>query len=169
MSPEEELRFLILGAQREGNRLLTELLSPLGVTPSQSEVISCLSAGGEMSLNRLGKLLVCETGSPSRLVDTLVGRKIVDRRENPTDRRQVSLALTAEGARLAAAILKVEDELYGGIWQRLGTERIAAITQQLRGLVAGTPSGDAIARRKATTKPFEDRVATAKRGGQTDV
>ena len=79
MSPEEELRFLILGAQREGNRLLTELLSPLGVTPSQSEVISCLSAGGEMSLNRLGKLLVCETGSPSRLVDTLVGRKIVER------------------------------------------------------------------------------------------
>ncbi|MER9326208.1 MarR family transcriptional regulator [Mesorhizobium sp. M0152] len=156
MSPEEELRFLILGAQREGNRLLAEMLSPLGVTPSQGEVISCLSTGGEMSLSSLGKLLVCETGSPSRLVDTLVGRGIVDRRENALDRRQVTLALTEEGKQLAKGIVEVEDKLYGWVSQRLGAEGIVIAVGQLRHLVDGTPSGDAIARRKLERKSFDE-------------
>ena len=79
MRPEEELRFLILGAQREGNRLLAAQLSPLGLTPSQAEVIRCLGDYGSMSLRALGELLVCESGSPSRLVDALVSREIVAR------------------------------------------------------------------------------------------
>ena len=121
-----------------------------------------------MSLDQLGKLLVCETPAVrAGWSDTLVGRKIVDTAGESADRRQVSLALTAEGTRLAA-----DPEGRGrAVWrnrQRLGTEGIATITQQLQGLVAGTPSGDAIARRKATTKPFEDRVAAAKRVRQTD-
>ena len=153
MSPEEELRFLILGAQREGNRLLGGLLAPLGVTPSQAEVISCLGTGGEMSLSALGKLLVCETGSPSRLVDTLVGRNLVVRRENPADRRQITLGLTAEGARLAADIAGVEDQLYGWMHQQLGPANIAAAAEPLRKLVAETPSGSAIARRSSSAKP----------------
>ena len=152
MNPAEELRFLILGAQREGSRLLTAQLSPLGVTPAQAEVITCLSAGGAMSLSTLGKLLVCETGSPSRLVDTLVGRGIVVRRENPDDRRQVTLELTPEGARLNAGIGKVEARLYGFLAERLTPADIAGLTAPLRALVAGTPSGDAIARRKARPK-----------------
>ncbi|MER8425972.1 winged helix DNA-binding protein [Mesorhizobium sp. M1403] len=147
MKPEEELRFLILGAQREGNRLLTDLLSPLGVTPSQAEVISCLKAGGPMSLNAVGKLLVCETGSPSRLVSTLVERALVVRRENPEDRREVELELTQEGHRLAAEIRQVESRLYGWLGQRLTLDETTTAVGLLRVLVAGTAAGNAIARR----------------------
>lgn len=39
----EELRYLILAIQREGNRLLAAELRPLGVTPSQAEVLRVLS------------------------------------------------------------------------------------------------------------------------------
>ena len=35
----EELRYLILGAQREGARALAELLRPAGLTAAQAEVI----------------------------------------------------------------------------------------------------------------------------------
>jgi hypothetical protein len=64
-----ELRYLILGAQREGNRTLTELLKPIGVTPSQAEVLSVLAdAGDPLSVRDVGERLVCESGSPSRLV-----------------------------------------------------------------------------------------------------
>ena len=48
MSPPEELRFLILGAQREGNRILADRVSPLGLTPAQAEVIRCLNDGPPM-------------------------------------------------------------------------------------------------------------------------
>ena len=149
MSPPEELRFLILGAQREGNRILADRVSPLGLTPAQAEVIRCLSDGPPMSLGALGKLLVCETGSPSRLVDTLVGRGIVVRRENPADRRQVTLELSPEGIRLSDEIRKIETELYGFISQLMDEDSLTRVLPVLRRLVDGTTSGDAIARRKA--------------------
>ena len=149
MSPEEELRFLVLGAQREGSRSFTNMLAPLGLTPAQAEVISCLRAGGPMSLNELGKLLVCETGSPSRLVDTLVGREIVARREDPVDRRRVTLELTADGARLAAELRQVEDQLHGWIGERLGADTVATLVNHLRRITEGTSSGNAIARRRS--------------------
>ena len=37
MRPVEELRFLILAAQREGNRMLAQALRPLGITPAQAD------------------------------------------------------------------------------------------------------------------------------------
>ena len=149
MTEDEEIRFLTLGAQREGNRVLTAALQPLGLTPAQAEVISCLDLAGEASLKALGGLLVCENGSPSRLVDGLVGRKIVARRENPKDRRQATLRLTAEGKRLLAGICAVEAEFYRGIRRNLAPDDAARLIGQLSEFLADTPSGQAIARRKA--------------------
>lgn len=42
MTQVEELRFLILAAQREGSRMFTSILRPLGLTSSQSEVLRVL-------------------------------------------------------------------------------------------------------------------------------
>ena len=152
MRAEEELRFLILGAQREGNRTLTAQLAPLGLTPAQAEVIRALADTGPISLRGLGELLVCESGSPSRLVDSLVVRDIVGRQEDPADRRQVKLALTAAGKKLDRSVRKVEAALYETIAGQLGAKGMDAALKLLRPLLAGSVSGDAIARRKALTK-----------------
>src|SRR5512132_4399231 len=80
MKVAEELRYLVLAIQREGNRLLAAELKPLGITPSQAEVLRVLRDHGPLTLNALGGLLVCETGnSPSRLVDRLVARGLIQR------------------------------------------------------------------------------------------
>jgi DNA-binding MarR family transcriptional regulator len=149
MRAEEELRFLILAAQREGSRSFSAALAPLELTPAQAEVIRCLADAGPISLRTLGEMLVCESGSPSRLVDSLVGRELVERREDSRDRRSVVLKLTAVGARLDRAVRKVEDALYDGIARQLNSEAIRAALELLRPVVAGTIAGDAIARRKA--------------------
>ena len=66
MKVAEELRYLVLAIQREGNRLLAAELKPLGITPSQAEVLRVLRDHGPLTLNALGGLLVCETSnSPS--------------------------------------------------------------------------------------------------------
>lgn len=149
MSPEEELRFLILGVQREGNRLFAAQLSPLGLTPSQAEVLRCLMDAGPLSLVALGGLLVCETGSPSRLVNTMVEKALVERSENPADRRQVTLRLTQEGRRLAIEVSKVEDGLHRWIRECLGTGALPSVAKHMRRLLAGTAAAEAIERRKA--------------------
>ena len=99
----DELRYLILAVQREGSRRLAARLRDAGLTPAQAEVLDVLRDRAPLSLAELGRLLVCETGSPSRLVDALVQRGLVARTPSPQDRRVVSLTLTEAGREAQAA------------------------------------------------------------------
>ena len=150
MSPEEELRFLILGAQREGNRIFASLLAPLGITTSQAEALRVLQDAGSLSLNGLGSRLVCESGSPSRLVSTVVDKGWVERKEAPQDRRLVTLRLTKSGAHLARRVRKVEERLHGWISTRLGPEELRSVSRALRSLLADTSAGRAVADRTSS-------------------
>ncbi|MET8156830.1 MarR family transcriptional regulator [Sphaerisporangium sp. NPDC005289] len=148
MRPAEELRYLILAAQREGNRLLSQALRPLGVTPSQAEVIRILQDRRQLTLNGLGELLVCESGnSPSRLVDRLISAGLVHRQVSAQDRRHIELSLTEDGLRLARQIIEIEQALYRSIDAAAEGHDLGQLTHFLRAFVAGRPSGQALARR----------------------
>lgn len=154
MRPAEELRYLILAAQREGNRLLGQALKPLGVTPSQAEVVRLLQERQPLTLNGLGELLVCESGSsPSRLVDRLISAGLVDRQVPEHDRRHIELSLTREGRRIAGEIAEIERRLYDTIDAAAEGRDIEEITGFLRAFVGDLPAGRALARRaEAQTK-----------------
>ncbi|MFI6786599.1 MarR family winged helix-turn-helix transcriptional regulator [Nonomuraea sp. NPDC050383] len=148
MRPAEELRYLILAAQREGNRLLGQALRPLGITPSQAEVIRILQERGPLTLNGLGELLVCESGSsPSRLVDRLVAAGLLKREVATHDRRHIELSLTAEGAQLSKKITKIEDDLYRAIDTAAEGHDLEHLFGFLRAFVADLPAGQALSRR----------------------
>lgn len=145
----EELRFLILGAQREGNRLLARSLRPLGVTPAQGEVLRLLDDHQPLSLRELGELLVCESGNnPSNLVDRLVTMGLVQREVAKHDRRGVELTLTDEGLDRASQVAQAESGLYELLSLALGDHDPSPITEMLTALIAGQPSGHAMSKRK---------------------
>lgn len=150
MRPAEELRYLILAAQREGNRLLAQALRPLGVTPSQAEVVRVLQERGPLTLNGLGELLVCESGnSPSRLVDRMVATGLVRREVAAHDRRHVELSVTSEGARLGRRIIEIENALYRSIDAAAEGRDVQEVLGFLRAFVGDLPAGQALARRVA--------------------
>lgn len=145
----EEIRYLVLAAQLEGRRQLASALRPLKLTPSQAEVLRVLADHAPLSLNGLGSLLVCESGSsPSRLVDRVVARGLVDRRTSTSDGREVELTLTPEGARLADEVAAVEEAMYAAIDSVTDQDTDAALNV-LRAFIEGSPVGDALARRIA--------------------
>src|SRR5215207_2860870 len=112
MDPVEELRYRVLAIQRDGNRQLAALLKPLGVTPAQGEVLRVLAeAVGPLTVKQVGERLVCEPGSPSRLVSSLVHAGLVERRADPGDARASTLTLTKTGERTATKVRGVEDLL----------------------------------------------------------
>src|SRR3954462_1342468 len=116
MTPAEELRYLILVLQREGNRLLAAGLRGLDLTPSQAETLRVLADHQPLTLTGLGELLVCETGdNPSRLVDRLVKAGLVRREVDPGDRCHVPLTLTPDGEGRAREVATVEARLHGAI------------------------------------------------------
>ncbi|GAA1986327.1 MarR family winged helix-turn-helix transcriptional regulator [Catenulispora subtropica] len=148
MRKAEHLRFAILAAQREGNRLLAQALKPHGITASQAEVLRLLQQHGTLTLNGLGQLLVCESGTnPSRLVERVVAAGLVERRTDAEDRRYLQLTLTPEGERLATAIAGIEEDLYSfidGAAQDLDTDAVLAF---LHNLIDALPSGEALNKR----------------------
>lgn len=118
--PVERFRYLVLAAQREGNRLLAELVRPLGLSPSQAEVLRVLADTPGLSLQQLGRRLVCEAGSPSRLVDGLVRADLAAREAN----------------------------LYALLDSALQPADLAAANHTLERAVHGTTAGEALALRE---------------------
>jgi DNA-binding MarR family transcriptional regulator len=113
MRRAEQIRYLVLAVQREGNRQLAAALRPLGLTPSQGEAIRVVGDFAPLSLQDVGRLLICENGTnPSRLIDRLVDAGLVSREVAADDRRRVTLSLTPAGRAAETAVRAIEEELY---------------------------------------------------------
>jgi DNA-binding MarR family transcriptional regulator len=152
VEPVEELRYLILGAQREGARALSELLRPSGLTAAQGEVLAVLrDAQHPLTVREIGDRLVCEGGSPSRLVASLVDAGMLRRGDRPHDRRAVELSLTPRGAAAAQEVRRAEQALHDWLAAAIDDRDLSAVIQALRKLVDGRAAGDAIARRRDGT------------------
>ncbi|PYC87674.1 MarR family transcriptional regulator [Streptomyces tateyamensis] len=148
MRKAEHLRFAILAAQREGNRLLTQALKPHGITSSQAEVLRLLQQHGTLSLNGLGQLLVCESGTnPSRLVERVVAAGLVERRTDDADRRYLQLSLTPEGERVATAVAEIEEFLYTSMEAASEGLDTDAMLEFLHNFIDPLPSGKALNKR----------------------
>lgn len=150
MTPAEELRYLVLALQREGNRQLADVLRPLGLTPSQAEVLQVLDQFGELTLLELGERLVCETGSPSRLVNGMVQAGYISKAQSPHDGRAVTLALAPIGQALMPQLNAIEDA-YNEMVAQQATHLPVAMDialEILHTLVEGTAAGRAVKLRK---------------------
>lgn len=150
MRTAEQLRYLILATQREGNRQLSAMLSEIGVTPAQSEALRIIADHGPLALGELGDMLVCDTGtSPSRIVDRLVAAGLVQRTPSEHDRRQVRLTLTPRGRDKANRVAEIENQLYDLLDRASEGTDIDAFIAFLHAFTRQAPAGLALANRLA--------------------
>ena len=148
MDSIEEFRYLVLAAQREGARALTAALKPHDLTPSQAEAIAVLrDAKSPLTVREIGQRLVCEGGSPSRLMSTLASKGLVESTAGTADRRTTVLSLTSAGLDAAQIVSQIEQNLYQGLNYILDDAQVAAAMPVLRTLVAQLPAGQALQRR----------------------
>ncbi len=150
----EEIRYLLLATQREGTRYFTEALRPLDLSTAQAEVLRVLQEFQPISLRELGKLLVCEHGSPSRLVDGLVKAGLVSRSQSQQDGRSVTLTLTELGKARAEQVAAIEAVLDQQIMELIEGMPVREVMEMFWRYIAGRPAGEALARRagRATDK-----------------
>lgn len=138
MDEIEKLRYLIKAVDREGNLQFLELLKPLKITPSQSEILVILEKEAGISLADLGELLICGSDNPSRLVKRLADKKLIYLKNDPKDTRKKQLYLSEEGSKLIPMINKIEEEFNQLISQRLPISMSVAdlndlLEQQIQG------------------------------------
>jgi DNA-binding MarR family transcriptional regulator len=150
MDSIEEFRYLVLAAQREGARALAGALKSYDLTPSQAEAIAVLrDARRPLTVREIGERLVCEGGSPSRLMSTLTRKGLVESSSDASDRRTTLLLLTQEGIKAARAVDQIEQDLYAALTLMLDSRQVDSALPALRALVAHLPTGAALQRRIA--------------------
>ena len=144
----DELRYLVLAAQRDGNRVLAALLRPLDVTPAQAEVLRVLAASpGPLTVRELGERLICEPGSPSRLVGSLATAGLIERTVHPDDGRAWALELTPPGRAKAQAVDDVEARFLADLKARVtAPDDVDAALRVLRQISDEGPSAQALRR-----------------------
>lgn len=148
MDKSEELRYLILAVQREGNRLLTDALAPLDLTPSQAEVLQVLEQFEPLTLIELGERLVCETGSPSRLVNSMVEKGLLQKTTSAQDKRAAQLTLTPQARKLMPELNAVEQQFSDQPRQFLDDATIEQAVKLLWRFAENSDGGRALLRRK---------------------
>jgi DNA-binding MarR family transcriptional regulator len=150
MNQSEELRYLILAAQREGNRALTVALRPFGVTTAQADAIDVLQKSDRpLTVKEVGERLIREHGSPSRLMRTLSDKGLVEPLPTRDDARLTLLRLTAKGRAAGRRMTKVKLQIDEAIAPILEQHDVEAACELLRSLTRDLPAGRALARRIA--------------------
>ena len=145
MDPIEEFRYLVLAAQREGNRALTAALKKHDLTTSQAEAIAVLrDAGRPLTVREVGERLVCEGGSPSRLMATLARKGLVQAGEGQDDRRTTPLSLTGKGVEAARDVARIEKDLYAVLASVVSERELHTVLPVLRRFVDQLPAGQAL-------------------------
>jgi DNA-binding MarR family transcriptional regulator len=76
------------------------------LTPQQFNILRILRGqkGNPVTINLLTERMIDKSSNASRLVDKLVKKNLVERRECPSDRRQVDVLITKKGLDLLAKI-----------------------------------------------------------------
>lgn len=101
-SLEEEA---LLNLHRTASRMqhtLQQTIKPMGLTPTQYNVLRILRGAGENGLrcSEVGERLVSNDPDITRLLDRLQKQKLVRRKRDGKDRRVIYSTITAEGLNL---------------------------------------------------------------------
>lgn len=118
---EKALAFRVQRASRVLRVHLSRFLADFGLDVSQEQyfILFKVQAKPGCSQSDLADQLLGDYPNVTRLVDSLVERGLVERRQDPTDRRRHAVYLTDRGQeitqRLVPAILEQRRKLYAGL------------------------------------------------------
>lgn len=92
-------------------RSVATQLKEFGLTGPQFNVLRILRGQqpNPSTINLLTERMIDKSSNASRLVDKLIVKEYVSRRECPLDRRQVDVSITAKGLELLRKIDELED------------------------------------------------------------
>jgi MarR family transcriptional regulator, organic hydroperoxide resistance regulator len=74
------------------------------LAPMQMQALMALHPGKALPMSALAGMLACDASNVTGIVDRLEARGLIERREDPSDRRVKMLAVTPEGSRFRAKL-----------------------------------------------------------------
>lgn len=133
MAGNEQLIADIMGAQERLQHLFaydrSDPLFSSHLTLTQLKILMLLSRHGNVSGGELAGLLGVGPAALSGMVDRLVVQDLVNRTEDPHDRRVRRIGLTRAGSELIGSIITAGAEKQRALLSRLSAEELDVIAQ----------------------------------------
>ena len=145
MKRDDRLIFLLGHARhRVYLRLDQALLERVGITTAQSGALFYLQKDDGCLLSQMGQGLKLDKSAITGLVDRLEKKGMIERRNDPVDRRAIRLYLTRAGRDAAVEALPVVKQLNRAIEKGFSREEIEVFSRVLRTAIerfGGKPEG----------------------------
>ncbi|WP_249225389.1 MarR family winged helix-turn-helix transcriptional regulator [Tardiphaga alba] len=124
---QAELGLLVARLARVWRRKADQTLSAHGLSEATAHPLLILSRGGRENVRQgvLAEEMGIEGPSVVRLIDLLAAEGLVERREDPTDRRAKVLHLTVLGAAKADEIKRVMRRTRAELMKDISTDELA--------------------------------------------
>src|SRR6185369_10364218 len=117
------LSFQVLGAAAAVEERLDSVLAQVGLSLAKFKVLSRLAEAGEpLPLGSLAEHCSCVRSNMTQLVDRLEAEKLVERVNDPSDRRSVRAILTAAGRERQVEGVEVLREAEKEVFARLSED-----------------------------------------------
>jgi len=119
------------------SNIISKHLKELGLTSQQYNVLRILRGQKEnaISVNAISERMIDKMSNVSRLIDKLKAKKLVQRKVNKEDRRQVDIEITASGLELIKKIESKEQDMFNQMSALSETEakHLNELLDKLRG------------------------------------
>ena len=113
------------------DRILDQQLVPYGVTSSQFKVLIIVAQFKADTPAELCRHLSLDSGSMTRMLDRLEQKQLITRTRSAADRRQVQLALTAEGRAITDRLPQIGADAMNELLGVLDGEEVASLERIL--------------------------------------
>jgi DNA-binding MarR family transcriptional regulator len=132
----------VLSGARVVSGIIARSLSEVddSVTLPQLRVLVLTSDRGALNLSDVAQLLEVHPSNATRLVDRLVKADLLDRRDDPDDRRQLRLTLTTGGHRIVKQVLEHRRRAFRDLLATLPTAAQVSVGTAMGRLAAAAPA-----------------------------
>jgi len=127
----KELREMLRVLVRRLGILERSEASCCGITLAQCHAIVEVGRRGSISVNELAELLNLDKSTVSRSVDNLVNNGYIVRKNDPDDRRYVTLCLTEKGLETYNDVEKGMEEYFSDILSRIPESKREQVIESL--------------------------------------
>ncbi len=136
-SPRERIGITLGRAARLMRTRLDERLAPLGLTQAKWLILLYLSRdGGRKPQKELAEIVGVEGPTVVRVLDGLERLGLIERRDQPADRRSKDVCLTPRASELVAEIRRITDAFRQDMWAGLSDEDMAVCGRVLETVIA---------------------------------
>jgi DNA-binding MarR family transcriptional regulator len=118
---EDQIGHLLRRAHQRASSIFQEVMTE-GLTPPQFAALVKIRDFGTVSQNRLGRAVAMDPATSQGVTQRLLAKNLIERRDDPKDRRRALLSLTAEGEAMVERLVPLGKQVSAQTLEPLSPE-----------------------------------------------